>query len=975
MKVLYHRLIVVMCLATVSVAVSAQLPDNVDTIADCVGAPQPSHFDMTEAWRSTIRVNNYVTPVVGDVDGDRRAEIFAVTSVHSSVDNENYYLFDRIAVFRGNDRNNPVFINTVRGRNINVSSLALAKVEVNSVDRYLIYMIGLDDGHIYAYDAASASSTPVWISTTTAYPNYNNNYEEHIYATSLNIADFNCDGHPEIYCGSRIFDAATGVFLCEIPGGHCTGSSTYNNFPMFTSVTQQLTVAANVLGDDRLELCAGLNVYNVNIHSRTNSSLNSVTVAATFTYTLLSPLWLRDGKTIVADIDQDGQLDVVTSDINGSRLQIIVWNPRTQSLIAHGGIPWVQPQNYPFVSVPLVGNIDSNPDVEIVQVTYDKITAYRLNRGTNMLDIVYTTQVVDPSGGTGITLFDFNQDGIMELVYRDEENLRIMNANPHTADFDDRSVFPAYAGTGFEYPLVADVDNDYQAEIIAVGGNNNNYIERREGFLRIYKSDGAAWAPARRVWNQYAYNAVNINENLSIPRRQFNPATFFAGNDRVLGTADDIQPFNAFLQQHTTLDRYGEPFRALPEIRDTISTFFCTGHHYLFYGTSLSVAGTYEHTVIVPNGCDSIITLILTEHPNISYSYKDTSYACEKYVFGSDSLHTSGIYRDTLVARNGCDSIVELDLTVLPSSFADSITICADRLPIAVYDTVFGTNATSGVYLVKHRCARIDLKLNIIPNIDASPPILPDEICADDRHFSIKFTKTKSNAKLPTHYKIAFDGKALQQGFADDSGRLGSASDITVDIPDPIEPDYYQCHIELYDTAATCKTLHYDLVLPVLYSARILTQMWNDVIAVLNERYNGGYRFADYAWYKNNIVIEGEKRSFIYIRHGQLDFGQQYRAELTRSDNGVRIKTCSIIPQYHNDITQYPTVVGSRQRFAVVSTRSLTLEIQTVAGTIVSTHKIAEGSTEIDAPEARGIYIIVMYDNLRRVDSGKIIVK
>ena len=345
-------------------------------------------------------------------------------------------------------------------------------------------------------------------------------------------------------------------------------------------------------------------------------------------------------------------------------MQIIVWDPRTQSLIAHGGIPWVQPQNYPFVSVPLVGNIDSNPDVEIVQVTYDKITAYRLNRATNTLDIVYTTQVVDPSGGTGITLFDFNQDGIMELVYRDEENLRIMNANPHTADFDDRSVFPAYAGTGFEYPLVADVDNDYQAEIIAVGGNNNNYIERREGFLRIYKSDGAAWAPARRVWNQYAYNAVNVNENLSIPRRQFNPATFFAGNDRVLGTADDIQPFNAFLQQQTTLDR----FRALPEIRDTISTFFCTGHHYLFYGTPLSVAGTYEHTVIVPNGCDSIITLILTEHPNISYSYKDTSYACEKI---------ASIHREYTAIRS-------LPATAATVSWSSTLRYCRRRLPIVL---------------------------------------------------------------------------------------------------------------------------------------------------------------------------------------------------------------------------------------------------------------------------------------------------
>jgi hypothetical protein len=66
------------------------------------------------------------------------------------------------------------------------------------------------------------------------------------------------------------------------------------------------------------------------------------------------------------------------------------------------------------------------------------------------------------------------------------------------------------------------------------------------------------------VWNQYSYNAVNVNEDLTIPAVQFNPATVLPGEDGLLGTSDDVRPYNNFLQQQTTLNANGLPVWLTP---------------------------------------------------------------------------------------------------------------------------------------------------------------------------------------------------------------------------------------------------------------------------------------------------------------------------------------------------------------------------------------------------------------------------
>lgn len=58
----------------------------------------------------------------------------------------------------------------------------------------------------------------------------------------------------------------------------------------------------------------------------------------------------------------------------------------------------------------------------------------------------------------------------------------------------------------------------------------------KDGTLNIFKSSTTPWAPARKVWNQYMYNAVNVNEDLTIPEKQYDSAIRFPGNDGELGT-------------------------------------------------------------------------------------------------------------------------------------------------------------------------------------------------------------------------------------------------------------------------------------------------------------------------------------------------------------------------------------------------------------------------------------------------------
>jgi hypothetical protein len=75
-------------------------------------------------------------------------------------------------------------------------------------------------------------------------------------------------------------------------------------------------------------------------------------------------------------------------------------------------------------------------------------------------------------------------------------------------------------GTLWEYPLVADVDNDGQADIVTVSNaygvtcpDNNT----RQAGLRVFGSASGSWVRTRRIWNQHTYHVTNIREDGTVP--------------------------------------------------------------------------------------------------------------------------------------------------------------------------------------------------------------------------------------------------------------------------------------------------------------------------------------------------------------------------------------------------------------------------------------------------------------------------
>ncbi len=92
-------------------------------------------------------------------------------------------------------------------------------------------------------------------------------------------------------------------------------------------------------------------------------------------------------------------------------------------------------------------------------------------------------------------------------------------------------------------------------------------------------------------------------------------------------------------------------------VSTVVNKIICQGQSYLGYSTS----GLFNDTLVAANGCDSIRTLNLTVLPNSVSTINASICEGENYLG-----HTvNGTYIDTLTAFNGCDSLITTNLSVI----------------------------------------------------------------------------------------------------------------------------------------------------------------------------------------------------------------------------------------------------------------------------------------------------------------------
>ncbi|MBT4277832.1 alpha/beta hydrolase fold domain-containing protein, partial [Candidatus Falkowbacteria bacterium] len=157
---------------------------------------------------------------------------------------------------------------------------------------------------------------------------------------------------------------------------------------------------------------------------------------------------------------------------------------------------------------PVVANFDTDPEPEI-GVAGASIYVVLEADGT----LKWSSPTVDASSrSTGSSVFDFNNDGQAEILYNDEYNFRVYNGSDGTI----LSQIPNGSGTLNEYPVIVDVDNDNEAEIVLAA---NDYVHGSNTGIRVFgnASTEFTWVDTRSIWNQHSYHITNVFDDGTIP--------------------------------------------------------------------------------------------------------------------------------------------------------------------------------------------------------------------------------------------------------------------------------------------------------------------------------------------------------------------------------------------------------------------------------------------------------------------------
>jgi len=102
----------------------------------------------------------------------------------------------------------------------------------------------------------------------------------------------------------------------------------------------------------------------------------------------------------------------------------------------------------------------------------------------------------------------------------------------------------------------------------------------------------------------------------------------------------------------------------LPNSSSSVSASICPGGSYQFKGVVLANGGVYYDTLVAANGCDSIVTLNLIVNQASTSIQNITICSGSVYNFNGQNISQPGSYLDTLSNSKGCDSTVTLNLSV-----------------------------------------------------------------------------------------------------------------------------------------------------------------------------------------------------------------------------------------------------------------------------------------------------------------------
>ena len=377
-------------------------------------------------------------------------------------------------------------------------------------------------------------------------------------------------------------------------------------------------------------------------------------------------------------------------------------------------------------------------------------------------------------------------------------------------------------------------------------------------------------------------------------------------------------------------------------------------------------------------GCDSIYEMRLTVYPSYFSETHDTICANGTYLFHGQTLDQTGFYYDSLTTIHSCDSVYHLYLTVLDTTAEFIIdTICtADTFYLhnqPITEPGQYKDTTTNVFGCDHYTYL---------NLTKVPPTIPtawtDLLCADDKAYELYVSYT---GETPIAYSLYYDDFGHEQGFEDiedmpiDITQI-KKQQLVLSLPMPDNegdrthyprPDHYPIRLVLDN--GLCRDLSYcicDTNIVFSYPSWLTEQRFRDVIAILSPKYNGGYTFDDYQWYKGDTMLIGETHEYLYIPR-ELDVDASYHVCLTRTGETESYQTCPVIvfadpidtiAPAMGYLSVVPTyVVKGHPLVSILSRHEGTYTIYSSTGRLLDEGTFTPDVTEVMLPAVNGVYV------------------